>query len=173
MDHWNTALRQTLPPQSQAGREQADRSPAGRKLECGIPRVLRRCIVVLLALACLSVGPAAYAQTPLAKATVTLTVDYGDGFQKRFTAVPWRAEMTVLDMMKHAEKHARGIRMTYRGTGSTALLLQIDDLKNEGRGRNWIYRVNGALADRSFGIRKLKANDVVLWRFEKYAAGSR
>ncbi len=105
------------------------------------------------------------------KPTVTVTIDYGDGAQKRFTDIAWKKEMTVLDAMKVAEKHPRGIRMTYRGSGSTALLTKIDDLENEGRGRNWIYRVNGELADRSFGIFELKPGDRVLWRFERYRPG--
>jgi len=36
--------------------------------------------------------------------------------------------------------------------GETAFLTQIDELENEGRGRNWIYRVNGELAKKSFAI---------------------
>jgi len=48
------------------------------------------------------------------------------------------------------------------------MLTRIDDLANEGSGRNWIYRVNGKLADRGIGAFNLKLGDTVLWRFEKY-----
>lgn len=99
---------------------------------------------------------------------MTLTIDYGDGVQKLFNRIPWKAGMTVLDVMNLASKHRRGIRFKYRGSGSTAFLTQLDDLANQGRERNWIYRVNGKLGDRSFAIFKLQAKDSVLWRFGKY-----
>jgi hypothetical protein len=103
----------------------------------------------------------------LAAKPVSLTVDYGDGVQKRFTAIPWKPGMTVLDVLETARKHPRGIRFKYRGSGSRAFLFQIDDIENEGKGDNWIFRVNGTLGDRSFAIFKLNAGDAVLWEFGK------
>jgi hypothetical protein len=108
--------------------------------------------------------PAAEAKPP-AKA-VTLIIDYGDGVQKHFTAIAWKEGMTVLDAMKAASEHPRGIALEYRGRGATSLLLRIDDLKNEGDGRNWVYRVNGKLADRGVGVYRLRSGDAILWRFE-------
>jgi hypothetical protein len=102
-------------------------------------------------------------------AIVKLTVDYGDGCEKSFTRLAWTSSMTVLDAMRLAAKHPRGIEFRQRGKGATAILTQIDDLKNEGaRQRNWIYRVNGKLGDRSFGVFQLQPEDTVLWRFETY-----
>jgi hypothetical protein len=100
--------------------------------------------------------------------TVRLVIDYGDGVQKHFTAVEWKEGMTVLDVLEVAQKHPRGIKIVYRGKGETAFLTQIDDLKNEGRGRNWVYRVNGELAKKSFAILPVKAADTVLWTFGEY-----
>jgi len=102
--------------------------------------------------------------------TVTLTIDYGDGFQKRFVNIRWRKGMTVLDAMQSAKRHKRAqFDFTYRGRGATALLSKIDDVGNEGGGkRNWIYSVNKQKGDRSFGICKLHSGDAVLWRFETY-----
>lgn len=101
--------------------------------------------------------------------TVSLTVDYGDGAQKMFTALPWREGLTVLDAVRAAEKHARGIKCEVRGAGETAFLVKIDDMKNEGGGgRGWMFRVNGKLGDRGLGVYPLKAGDAVLWKFEKY-----
>ena len=100
--------------------------------------------------------------------TVQLIVDYGDGVQKHFTALPWKEGMTVFDALEAAQKHPRGIKAVYRGKGETAFLTQIDDLENEGRGRNWIYRVNGELAKKSFAILTLKAGDTILWFFGEY-----
>jgi len=100
--------------------------------------------------------------------TVKVTIDYGDGFQKRYTQIRWKPKMTVLDVTQAAVRHKRGIKIRYRGKGATAFLTQIDDLKNEGRGRNWLYQVNGKLADRSFAIYSVKSGDAILWKFGKY-----
>ena len=101
--------------------------------------------------------------------TVVLIVDYADGVQKRFPQVPFREGDTVADALAFAKKHPRGIRYQFRGNEATALLTQIDDLPNEGRGRrNWIYRVNGEMGKTSFAVAPVKAKDVILWKFERY-----
>jgi hypothetical protein len=100
--------------------------------------------------------------------TVALIVDYGDGVQKHFPRLAWRDGMTILDLMQAAKAHPRGVDFQYRGRGSTAFLFQIDDLKNEGRGRNWLYRINDKLADRSFAVQTIGANDRVVWEFSQY-----
>ncbi|MCU0959309.1 MAG: DUF4430 domain-containing protein [Pirellulaceae bacterium] len=101
-------------------------------------------------------------------ATVQLVVDYGDGVEKHFTALPFREGVTVLDVLESAQRHPRGIKFVHRGKAATAFLTRIDDLENEGRGRNWVYRVNGELADCSFATFVLKAGDTVLWKFGAY-----
>lgn len=102
-------------------------------------------------------------------AVVTLTVDYGDGAQKRFPAIPWKAKMNVVNALDWAGKHPRGIKFTQRGRGALTMITQIDDLKNGGADdRNWVFRVNDKLGDRSSGIFELKAGDRVLWKFERY-----
>lgn len=100
--------------------------------------------------------------------TVRMVVDYGDGVEKHFTKLVWHEKMTVQDALRAAEKHPRGIKTQQRGQGATAFLTQIDDLENEGRGRNWVYRVNDKLADRSFAVYALQPGDTVLWRFGEY-----
>ena len=99
---------------------------------------------------------------------VRLVIDYGDGVEKHFTRIPWREGMSVLDAMKLAANHARGFKMEYRGRRATAFLTKIDNLENDGRQKNWIYRVNNKLGDRSFAIYKLKPGDTALWKFGKY-----
>lgn len=101
--------------------------------------------------------------------TVSLTIDYGDGFQKRYPTVPWREKMTVGDLLRVAQQHRRGIKLTIRGRGKMSLLAQIDDLKNQGgRGQNWVFRVNRKLSDRSFEVHELESGDTVLWKFDEY-----
>jgi hypothetical protein len=146
----------------------ASQNAPGR-LVSGSPdrRILgKRLVLICLALACLLAHPTSAAADEQTN-VVRLAIDYGDGVEKHFTALAWREGMSVLDATKAAQEHPRGIKFQFRGSGETAFLTQIDDLKNEGRGRNWIYRVNGELAERSFAAIKLAAGDTVLWKFEK------
>lgn len=107
-------------------------------------------------------------QAPQAMKKVSLTINYGDGVEKHFTAIPWKSGMTVLDVLEAARKHPRGIRFKYRGSGQRAFLFQIDDVPNEGKGDNWIFRVNKELAGQSFAITRVNAGDVILWEFGEY-----
>jgi hypothetical protein len=103
-----------------------------------------------------------------ADATVRLVIDYGDGVEKHFTQIRWRPEQTVLDLLLQAQKHPHGVTFKHRGSGGTAFVYQIDDVKNEGQGLNWVFSINGDLADRSCGICPVKAGDRILWKFGKY-----
>ena len=109
----------------------------------------------------------AAAAEPADEKTIKLTIDYGDGVQKSFVALKWQEKMTVLSALQAAEKHPRGIKLAYQGSGERVLVTAIDDLKNEGRGRNWLYEVNGTLADKSAGVCELSAGDAVLWRYRE------
>jgi hypothetical protein len=102
-----------------------------------------------------------------AEHTVRVIIDYGDGVQKHFTALPWKKDMSVLDAMNDAKASSHGIAFQHTGSGATAFLTKIDDLQNEGGGgkRNWIFWVNTTLGDKSFGVYKLEPSDVVLWKF--------
>ncbi len=100
--------------------------------------------------------------------TVTLVIDYGDGVEKRFSELPWKPEATVLDAIRAAEQHPRGSRFVYRGSGATAFLTQIDDVKNEGAGRNWIFSINDVAGKQSFAVSPIKAGDCVRWKFTEY-----
>ena len=127
--------------------------------------------ICLLAIATVAVGAVAYEPLSAQEAKsnhVQLTIDYGDGVQKHFTALEWKAGLTAFDVLGLAAKHPRGIKFTHQGSGATTLVTSIDDLKNEGRGRNWIFEVGGKLGDRSAALHELKAGDVVLWKFAKY-----
>jgi hypothetical protein len=95
-------------------------------------------------------------------------IDYGDGVEKHFRELPWKSGMTVLDVVQAAQRHPRGSKFVYRGGAETAFLTQIDDVKNEGRGRNWIFSINGELGKRSFAVTEVKAADRVLWKFAQY-----
>lgn len=109
---------------------------------------------------------AAAAQEPAA--SVRLSIDFGDGVQKTFSALVWQDKMTVFDALQAAEKHPRGIKVGHTGSGDTTFITSIDDTGNEGAdGRNWRYSVNDQPARYSSAIAELKAGDAVVWRFEK------
>lgn len=104
-------------------------------------------------------------------ATIRLSIDYGDGVEKRFQALPFKESMTVLDALLSAQSHPRGVKVSVAGTGANAMVVQIDDLKNEGGGpksRNWLFRVNGKEATQGAGSLALSAGDAVLWKFTVY-----
>lgn len=125
----------------------------------------------IVAACCLAASPS-MAQKPSEGApntkTVTLTLDYGDGCQKRFVDVPWADGMTVFQLLEKSSKHPRGYSLVYAGKGETLLVTSIDGTKNEGSGRNWIFEVNGKMGEQSCAITKLKGGDSVLWRFGGY-----
>jgi hypothetical protein len=101
-------------------------------------------------------------------ATVRLVIDYGDGVIKTFVDLPWTKGGTVLDVMNAAKARPHGITFSYSGSGGSAFLSQIDDVKNEGGGagrKNWQFWVNTSYADRGFGAYEVQALDVVFWRF--------
>lgn len=126
--------------------------------------------VMLVTLHIRSASTELFAAKPEA-ATVRLVVDYGDGVEKHFTRIAWKPEMTVLDAMEQAKRSKRGITFDYRGRGETAFIMKIDDLKNEGGGRdsgNWSFSVNNELAEKSFGIYEPKKGDVIVWKFGPY-----
>ena len=129
---------------------------------------LRYTLILILATIAASAAAEPPKEPEAAKETVKLTVDYGDGVQKVFASVPWTKETTVFAALEAAAKHPRGFKLVHQGKGETVLVTAIDDLKNEGRGRNWLYEVNGKLGDRSCAVMPLKAGDSVLWRFGKY-----
>ena len=115
------------------------------------------------------------AAEPAADKTVRMTIDYGDGVRKEFTALPWKEGATVFDAMQSAVKHPRGIKVEHRGSGATTLITAIDGLKNEGAGRNWLYEVNEKLGETSCAVAELKRRrrGLVAIRCAKVESGER
>ncbi len=143
------------------------------KLLTGVPVGARRATLALSLVGLLLLSPTAIsAQDADPKpATVRLIVDYGDGVQTHFTALPWREGMTVLDALSAASKHARGVTFGQRGSGGAAMITQIGDAKNEGGGldsRNWLFYVNRQQGKVSAGKQTLSPGDTALWRFQVY-----
>lgn len=140
-----------------------------RKIQ-GLPVPFGRgfAVAVMLAAMLLTAGRGPLLAAEPVKQTVVLVIDYADGVEKHFRQLPWKAGATVLDVIRAAQRHPRGSQFVYRGSGDTAFLTQIDDVKNEGGGRNWVYSINGEVGKRGFAVSEVKAGDRVLWKFTQY-----
>jgi basic membrane lipoprotein Med (substrate-binding protein (PBP1-ABC) superfamily) len=125
----------------------------------------RRLAVLLLVSIFGAIGGLKLAADAAEPQTIKVVIDYGDGSQKSFTQIAWQEKLTVLQALEQVAKHPRGVKVATQGRGELAFVVAIDDLKNEGRGKNWLFRVNGKLADRSCGVFELRGQDEVEWRF--------
>lgn len=126
--------------------------------------------VALLALCGFTLINKTVAADPNAK-PIDLSIDYGDGVEKRIVDLKHVPDMTIVSLLKAAQEHSHGITYVLVGTGQNAFVTQIDDVKNEGGGpksRNWMFRVNGKDADRGVGVFPLSPGDHVLWKFAIY-----
>lgn len=100
--------------------------------------------------------------------SIELVIDYGDGAQRRYPEIPWRAEMTVGAALDMISTHRHGVSYQKQGTGERAFLHQIEDAANQGAGEEaeyWLYYVNGERAQDSFAVHRLQPGDRVLWKF--------
>jgi hypothetical protein len=98
--------------------------------------------------------------------TASLSIDFGNGVRKEFAALAFRHGMTVGDLMREARKFRPGLQFTQRGSGAMGFVDSLENVANEGgRGRNWLYSVNGQGATRSFDVETLEPGAAVLWEF--------
>ena len=76
---------------------------------------------------------------------VSLTVDYSNGAQKHFAAVPWQAGLTILGALEAAQAIAPGLAVTYGSDRSGhAMDVAIDGVPGEAdRAARWAFWVNG------------------------------
>jgi len=100
------------------------------------------------------------------KIHVRLVIDYGDGVEKHFTTITHTAGMTALDALLAAKAHVRGIKLAFTGKGETAFITEIEELKNQGTGKdkkNWQFFINDAFAAAGAGAAPLKPGDTIRW----------
>ncbi len=113
--------------------------------------------------------PTADTANAAAAQVVRLTIDFGDGAEKRFTAIAIREGMSVLDVLEAAKAHPHGITFAWRGSGAMTLITKIDDVANQesaAGAKNWLFFVNQKLANRGCGAASVKAGDSILWRYQ-------
>jgi hypothetical protein len=134
-------------------------------------RQRRRFLIAMFVSVLASLAAGTFAAEPKVaepKPVVSLIVDYGDGVAVHFTELKWKPGMTVLDALSATSGLRRGVKFSQRGSGSSALVTKIDDLANQGDGKNWLYSVNDKPGEKSAGIQELRAGDAVLWKFKVY-----
>ena len=97
--------------------------------------------------------------------TVSVEVDFGSDKRAKSIDVVCSPESTVLLSLERAQNLKR-LKFESRGAGETAFVTAIDGVKNEGSdGKNWIYRVNEKLGDKSAGIFAVSPGDKISWSF--------
>lgn len=97
--------------------------------------------------------------------TVMVEIDFGS--EKRMKSIPvvCSPDSTVLMSLERAQ-NMKMLKFESRGSGETAFVSAIDGVANEGSdGRNWIYRVNEKLGDKSAGIYAVGPGDTISWSF--------
>lgn len=105
------------------------------------------------------------APRPVGK-TVALSIDFGNGATREFTALPWRDGMMVADLMDAARHFRPSINYTQKGTQAQAFLTALEGVSQQASSDNyWFYEINGKRGIRSFGIQPLLPGDRVLWKF--------
>jgi len=131
--------------------------------------MISRRYFTLSLLALLAWTGSAGAMLAVAEEQIELTIDYGDGFQKRYTEITPRVDFTVIGVLEAAERHPRGVVFQSRGSGALAFVESIDGVANQGGGKqskNWRFYLNGQLAKQGAGAQKVDGGDRVLWKFE-------
>ena len=97
---------------------------------------------------------------------VRLEIDFGNSAKRQFEALPWKADMTVEDVLVAAREFRPGISFTQVGEGAGGFLTELEGLKNEGAsGRNWRYEVAGTPGTMSFCLQKVAPGELVRWSF--------
>ncbi|MCH2113392.1 MAG: hypothetical protein MK171_00545 [Pirellulales bacterium] len=98
--------------------------------------------------------------------TVSLEIDFGNGVQKRFAALPWRPEMTVAGLLGEARQFRPGLQFSQQGEGAGGFLTGIDGLSNQGvAGKNWKFEVDSEHGRASFCVQAVAPGAHVLWKF--------
>lgn len=100
--------------------------------------------------------------------TIVLEFEYGNGFSKQFKSIGISQGDTVLDAMNTMQKHPQKIPFKSRGNGKLVFIYEIDLMKNQGNGKNWMFYINGRRAKIGVGAYNLKANDHVVWKYEVF-----
>ena len=124
--------------------------------------------VVCLSQILLFIGEANTFATQPKTITVSMQFEYGLGFSKQFNEIKVKENGTILDSMRAMQKHRFRITYKSKGSGTFTFISEIDTIRNEGNGKNWIVYINGERAKVGVGAYQLKANDSIVWKYESF-----
>ncbi len=99
---------------------------------------------------------------------VRVVIDYGNGVEKRYHDISWRAGFTAFDVLKVAAEMRPTSQVTAIGSGETLLVTSIDGFANGVDDRNWIFSVNDQKGRRSSAITAVNAGDTLRWSYEPW-----
>ena len=125
-------------------------------------------ISAIVLLTALSTVAEAETPNPILADSVSLKIVVDDE-KAEFEFTPLDSTLSLADVMKKVAAAEKEFSFKSRGRGDTFFVTEINGQKNEGaRGRNWIFKVNGKLGNKSAGIFEIKAGDKVEWIFKTY-----
>ena len=97
--------------------------------------------------------------------TVTVEIDFGSEKRAKSIPVVCSPDSTVLLSLERAQ-NTKDLKFKVRGAGETAIVTSIGGLDGEGSdGKNWTFRVNDKLGDKSAGVYPVKPGDKISWSF--------
>ena len=99
--------------------------------------------------------------------TVRLEIDFNSDRKPISVAIPCSSDSTVFSILERA-RNLGDLKFRSTGTGDLAFVNSIGGVKNQPASNNWVYRVNGKLADKSSGAYAVKPGDQIQWVFGTY-----
>ncbi len=135
---------------------------------------LRYLIVLVMLGGCTSASPteqdrAQKSSESQPTGTVNLSIELPAPAQTIDMEVKVDKDTTVFDALRQAEQSDKRIQLDVSGSGETAFVRSLGGVTNRGAaGKNWIYYVNGELANRGAGVFQIAPGDRVVWRFGQY-----
>lgn len=137
-----------------------------------LPRARSHSLILIVLLAglcgCQSANRNQDSADSATQGNVSIRIDFNSRSADKSFELPCYGEASVLSVLEDAQK-AGEINFESLGAGETAFIKSIEGVENEGaNGDNWVYRVNGKLADRSCGIFSIRPGDKIEWRFGRY-----
>ena len=101
-----------------------------------------------------------------------LTIEFGDRREPVTGSIEYTENLSVLNLLMAVTSEKR-IKVDFRGSGSTAFVTAIDEIRGGEAGNEyWVFLVNDKLANEGSGTLVVNPGDHVLWRMGKYPANA-
>jgi hypothetical protein len=100
--------------------------------------------------------------------TVQLQIDFAGKREPISLSVPCSANSTVLTSLQRAQDQG-DLEFKSIGSGPAAFVVSIEGIKNaDQQGRNWVFRINGIMANLGCGAFRVTPGDEIQWEFGEY-----